>query len=475
MQQGGGTEDVFQSPSAEQYQVVKALGRGSYGVVSQVRRLSDDAVFALKEIDLRADFYAALESEEDISVEAGTRAQRETEILTRLSKLSPNIVTMVEAWTSDDGESLKIVMECVDGGSLRDVLDEYTTAAWIIHRDIKPDNLLLTRDRTLLKIADLGLAKVESVKIASTRASFVGAITYCSPEELQGSSCTRRSDMYSVGCVLYEMLSGAKAFQGPIATVARSIVEGDYDQLPPHGPLDSELVALCQRLMHLKQTERPSAVELLASPCLKRHVRKHFHRFPDLRLRLAEDISAEWTPYPKWSRACRPPPTQSTVLADEWFSAYGGRIVVNGAGPVHVPELPNQDLHLKRDLQTGSWILDGKDSLGRPVTWHLDEEESHGSKACWKRGDGFLRSAAASASLLGRVLAEFSRKMVWVRRQRAAPLPGRQFFSNDPASQCELASLSCVAHVFASAAPSGESPPRRRKPTAFSAVSNDIT
>ncbi|KAF4708466.1 hypothetical protein FOZ62_016220, partial [Perkinsus olseni] len=108
MQQRGGTEDVFQSPSVEQYQVIKALGRGSYGVVSQVRRLSDDAVFALKEIDLRADFYAALESEEDISVEAGTRAQRETEILTRLSKLSPNIVTMVEAWTSDDGESLKI-------------------------------------------------------------------------------------------------------------------------------------------------------------------------------------------------------------------------------------------------------------------------------------------------------------------------------------------------------------------------------
>ncbi|KAF4686024.1 hypothetical protein FOZ62_004722, partial [Perkinsus olseni] len=128
-----------------------------------------------------------------------------------------------------------------------------------------------------------------------------------------------------------------------------------------------------------------------------------------------------------------------------------------------------------RDSQSGSWILDGKDSLGRPVTWHLDEEESHESKACWKRGDGFLRSVAASTSLLGKVLAECSRKMVWVRRQRAAPLPRGRFFSTGQAMQRELASFLCVTNVFTSALPGGESPPRRRKTIDLSTVSNDMS
>ncbi|KAF4709262.1 Serine/threonine-protein kinase Nek8, partial [Perkinsus olseni] len=447
-------EDLIESPAHEQYQVARVLGRGSSGLVSQVRRISDGAVFAMKDINLHAD--SDLTSLVDLggSAEEANKAQREIGILARLSKLSPNIVTMVEAWTSNDNESLKIVMEFVDGGSLRDVLDEYknkdirlskkTAREWlmqlgmgmavihslnIIHRDIKPDNLLLMRDRTLLKIADLGLAKDESVRFGGSQVSLVGAIAYCSPEELQGSSCSRQSDMYSLGCVLYEMLSGLKAFRGPIATVARSIVEGTYDRPLPDGLHDLKMLGICHRLMNLKQGDRPSTIELLASPCLKSYVRNYFLRFPALGLRFSGDIAAEETLYSEMigststaaytlydsddqaSDSCSRLSAadlgnvdhrfyHTEVLADEWFSAYGGRVVVNGAGPVHVPELPNQDLHLKRDSQTGSWILDGKDSLGRPVTWHLDEEESHGSKACWKRGDGFL-----------------SRKMVWVRRQ----------------------------------------------------------
>ncbi|KAF4708937.1 Serine/threonine-protein kinase Nek8, partial [Perkinsus olseni] len=450
-------EDLIESPAHEQYQVARVLGRGSSGLVSQVRRISDGAVFAMKDINLHAD--------SGDPAEEANKAQREIGILARLSKLSPNIVAMVEAWTSNDGESLKIVMEFVDGGSLRDVLDEYknkdvrlskkTAREWlmqlgmgmavihslnIIHRDIKPDNLLLTRDRTLLKIADLGLAKDESVRFGGSQVSLVGAIAYCSPEELQGNPAldylpVSQSDMYSLGCVLYEMLSGFKAFRGPIATVARSIVEGTYDRPPPDGLHDLKMLGICHRLMNLKQGDRPSTIELLASPCLKSYVRKYFLRFPALGLRFSGDIAAEETlcsemigststaAYSLYdsdgqaSDSCSRLPAadlrrsvdhrfydaealRTSVLADEWFSAYGSRIVVNGPGPVCIPELPNQDLHLKRDSQTGSWILDGKDSLGRPVTWHLDEEESHESKACWKRGDGFLRSVAASTSLL---------------------------------------------------------------------------
>ncbi|KAF4649924.1 Serine/threonine-protein kinase Nek9, partial [Perkinsus olseni] len=369
-------EDLIESPAHGQYQVAKVLGRGSSGLVSQVRRISDGAVFAMKDINLHADSGG--------SAEEANRAQREIGVLARLSKLSPNIVTMVEAWTSDDNESLKIVMEFVDGGNLRDVLDEYknkdirlskkTAREWlmqlgmgmavihslnIIHRDIKPDNLLLTRDRTLLKIADLGLAKDESVRFGGSQVSLVGAIAYCSPEELQGSSCSKQSDMYSLGCVLYEMLSGLKAFRGPIATVARSIVEGTYDRPPPDGLHDLKMVEICHRLMNLKQGDRPSTIELLASPCLKSYVRKYFLRFPALGLRFSGDIKAEETLYSEMigststaayslydsddqaSDSCSRLSAadlrnvdhrfyHTEVLADEWFSAYGGRIVVNG-------------------------------------------------------------------------------------------------------------------------------------------------
>ncbi|MDH3306401.1 MAG: protein kinase, partial [Acidimicrobiia bacterium] len=172
------------------------------------------------------------------------RFRREAQAAANLSH--PNIVSIFD-W-GEEGSNYFIVMELVEGQSLRDVLRstdrlmprrsaeiaaEAAAAlavahrAGLVHRDMKPGNILLAADGTV-KVTDFGIALAwdDSAQLTRTGA-VIGTATYFSPEQAQGQTVDERSDIYSLGVVLYEMLTGQPPFSGesPVAVAYQHVQE----------------------------------------------------------------------------------------------------------------------------------------------------------------------------------------------------------------------------------------------------------
>jgi serine/threonine-protein kinase len=157
------------------------------------------------------------------------RFVREARLAARLAH--PNVVSIYDA--GEDGGRPYIVMECVEGENLSDVLasrgrlapDEaralalqaadglaHAHAAGLVHRDIKPQNLLLRSDGTL-KIADFGIARAAEATALTQAGTVLGTAAYLSPEQALGEDVGPAADVYSLGAVLYEVLTGRPPFE----------------------------------------------------------------------------------------------------------------------------------------------------------------------------------------------------------------------------------------------------------------------
>jgi serine/threonine-protein kinase len=227
--------DVVQEGLRGKYHVLSELGHGGMARVFLAEDLRSREKVALKV--LRA---------EVASVLGPDRFQREIAILRRMSH--PNIVPILDADAA--GALLYLVMPFVDGETLRarleregplpvsDVLAitrgiaaaiDHAHAAGIIHRDIKPANILLTEQRAM--VCDFGLARAfdrAAREPISSSGLVLGTPAYMSPEQaVGGSELDARSDIYALGCVLYEMLTGEQPFTGPSsqAILARQLIE----------------------------------------------------------------------------------------------------------------------------------------------------------------------------------------------------------------------------------------------------------
>jgi len=227
---------------AGRYEIVGELGRGAMGVVYKAVDPVIGRTVAVKTIRL---------SEEGTGLshpELLTRFQTEARAAGLLTH--PNIVVVFDAGEEDG--LYYITMELVEGKSLQALLDDghsfplprtlrimdQTCSALqfahernVIHRDIKPANLMLTADDTV-KVTDFGTAKILQFGTVQQTAHVMGTPSYMSPEQVKGRAVDGRSDIFSLGVMLYEMVTGEKPFPGQnITTVIYKIV--NEEPVPP--------------------------------------------------------------------------------------------------------------------------------------------------------------------------------------------------------------------------------------------------
>ncbi|HEY1120627.1 MAG TPA: protein kinase, partial [Haloferula sp.] len=214
-----------------QFEVTECLGSGGMGVVYKARQKSLDRWVAIK----------ILRPEKTGEEQFAERFAREAQTLARLNH--PNIVTVFDY--GETGGLFYIVMEFVDGVNLRDLLREgklepeqalaivppicealqYAHEKGIVHRDIKPENLLLDRDGRI-KIADFGIAS-----LVGARGEASGTPPYMAPEQQEPSTVDHRADIYALGVVLYEMLTGERPAKDLVAPSRKVPMDVRLDQM----------------------------------------------------------------------------------------------------------------------------------------------------------------------------------------------------------------------------------------------------
>jgi serine/threonine protein kinase len=196
------------------------------------------------------------------------RFEREAQVLARLQH--PNVVTVFDVGA--DGADRFIVMELVNGPTLREVLNgeerleprraatiasgiaaalAYAHERDIVHRDVKPSNVLIASEDHV-KLADLGIAKLLSAEALTATTGVIGTAHYIAPEQATGGPVDGRADLYSLGCVLFEMLVGRPPFEGDAAALAYAHVHRPAPRvrsLEPAVPerLDALVAALLEK------------------------------------------------------------------------------------------------------------------------------------------------------------------------------------------------------------------------------------
>jgi len=321
------------------YEIISIAGSGGMGEVYRAKDKRLDRIVAIKVLP------SHLSSNSDLR----QRFEREAKAISNLNH--PNICTLYDVGQQDGMEFL--IMEYLDGETLADrlkkggiplqqtltlsvqIADALDKAhrSGIVHRDLKPGNIMITKSG--IKLLDFGLAKFQSFsadqlvsnvsrlatekKDLTAEGTILGTLQYMSPEQLEGKDADARTDIFAFGSVIYEMLTGKKAFEGKSqASLIAAILEKDPVPM--------------------------NEIQPMTPPILDRIVRKCLEKDPDQRWQSAADIASEL----KWvgegtipSSATVQPLTQTRKNVMPWIIAAGlaiaGAFLLNYLKPIWHP------------------------------------------------------------------------------------------------------------------------------------------
>ena len=241
----------------DRYEIVAKLGAGAFGEVYEAKDTSLHRKVAIKRI--RLDAFAEGPQLEEVKA----RFIREAQVAAKLRH--PNIVTIHDI--AAKGASSFMVMELVEGATLQDLLREkgwlrleetlrilsqvaaaldYAHGSGVVHRDVKPANLMIEPSGQV-KVMDFGIAKAQTSSDVTRAGAIMGTPNYMSPEQARGEKLDGRADLFSLGCVFYECLSGQKPFRGDSVTaiLLKIITESpppiDFDALQLPAPIGAVL------------------------------------------------------------------------------------------------------------------------------------------------------------------------------------------------------------------------------------------
>jgi len=254
------------------YELIEIIGEGGMSTVFKARDRILDRIVAVKVL------------KDEFSKDIGFVEKFKTEALSAASISHPNIVNIYDVGQEKDVHY--IVMEYVDGKTLKDVIRKnaplpisqavdiaimvcdgvhHAHEKGIIHRDIKPHNILIT-EQGMVKVADFGIARAVSAGTITYGNNIVGSVHYFSPEQARGEVINRTTDIYSIGCILYEMVTGKVPFdaESPITVALRHI----HDE--PPSP-------------RLKNPEIPLALEGIIFRAMEKVPGRRFQTAQDMR------------------------------------------------------------------------------------------------------------------------------------------------------------------------------------------------
>jgi serine/threonine protein kinase/Tfp pilus assembly protein PilF len=254
------------------YTILEKLGEGGMGVVYKAHDTKLDRTVALKLLPP----YATSPGEEK------QRFVREAQTAAALNH--PNICTIYNV-DEHDGNQF-IVMEFVDGATVRHQLETKNTKLetaihyaiqiaealaeahekGIVHRDIKPENIMVD-SKGRIKVMDFGLAKIKGSLNITRSGSTVGTVAYMSPEQIQGQEADYRSDIFSFGIMLYEMLTGRLPFRGEHeAAMFYSILNEEPEPIRNHLPdVSDAIVRIIERLLKKDRSDRYQSMNDVAA------------------------------------------------------------------------------------------------------------------------------------------------------------------------------------------------------------------
>jgi serine/threonine-protein kinase len=259
------------------YKLIESIGKGAMGMVYKGLDPAIDRLVALKTIRLDQII------DPDESTELRERLEREAKAAGKLSH--PNIVTIYDV--GEESSVQYIAMEYLEGSTLEELMVsginwdyktlsnvmiqvcdalDYAHEHGIVHRDVKPANIMIM-NACKVKVMDFGIARLDTSASMTQTGTALGTPNYISPEQLKGQPVDRRSDIFSVGVVFYELLTGEKPFKG------------------------ETLSALIYSILHTNPP-MPSEVDLDVPRIFDKIIAKALVKDPDLRFQTARDLAA---------------------------------------------------------------------------------------------------------------------------------------------------------------------------------------